>query len=58
VEYPVQPSAVVVEELSDSSRPEDLSLTHNSNQDFSGTGSPSTTEILGIYTFNTSLEQL
>ena len=39
---------------------EDLSLTHKSSQDFSGTGtgSASTTEILGIHSFNTSLEQL
>jgi len=39
---------------------EALSLTHKSSQDFSGTGSgsASTTEILGIYSFNTSLEQL
>ena len=37
-----------------------LSLTHKSNQDFSGTGSgsASTTEILGIYSFSISLEQL
>jgi hypothetical protein len=37
-----------------------LSLTHKSSQYFSGTGSgsASTTEILGIYRFNTSLEQL
>jgi len=35
-----------------------LSLTHNSSQDFSGAGSASTTEILGIYGFSISLEQL
>jgi hypothetical protein len=39
-------------------RPQGLSLTHKSSQDFSGTGSASTTEILGIYSFNTSLEQV
>jgi hypothetical protein len=39
-------------------RPSELSLTHKSSQDFSGMGSASTTEILGIYSFNTSLEQL
>jgi hypothetical protein len=37
-----------------------LSLTHNSSQDFSGTGSgsASTTETLGTYSFRISLEQL
>ena len=35
-----------------------LSLTHNSSQDFSGTGSAIPTEILGIYSFSISLEQL
>ena len=36
----------------------DLSLTHKSSQDLSGMGSVSTTEILGIYSFSISLEQL
>jgi hypothetical protein len=48
------------ESLMEQTTGEDLSLTHKSSQDFSGTGtgSASTTEILGIHSFNTSLEQL